>query len=304
MLPGTGATGVTAKSMEWSPGRATVVGTQGVVVGKARMSKALIVAAALSRAALLGVAVLGLAMPAMARNAQEPEKSVSFQVCSGCKTIFDRNYHFHSEPNANDLASVDSALKKELGVAAVNAASFGRILMGPGNRVQSVTLSGRQMMMLATVTRQEDGTYAVTRGNAVESVVSGWAQRVTTDALHGSRQVLLSVLAEEEGAGSLVVRCVGDKLDVLALWRNDIGPASDQAVQWRIDDKPVVSETWPYNANGLMASPRPVPLLEDLLKARRFVIRVRTRGGLERTMVFAVAGMDEFLGSLRQACSW
>lgn len=267
------------------------------------MAKARIVAAALLSSALPSLALWSLATPAMARNEPKPEIHERFDVCSGCKTIFDRNSYLRGEPHAGDLASVDAALEKELGALAVDAAVFGNIDMGPGNRVQSVRLFGR-LTVLAVVRRQDDGSYAVER-YAVESRVSGWFAEVRKDALHGSPSVSLGIWTERR-AGLLEVRCVADELDVIvALLGDDIGSASELTVQWRIDDKPIVSETWPYNAkNGSMPSPRPVPLLEDLLQARRFVVRVRLHGGLDRTMVFPVAGLDEFLGILRKSCSW
>lgn len=261
----------------------------------------------MSKFAILIGALWGLALPALARNAPDQEKVDFFHVCSGCPTIFDRNVFLDGGPNPGDRASVDAAFKKELGATKVNAARFGKIVMEPGNRIKSVRLDGRRAIPMATASRREDGTYEIVRSNYDEGLVSDWLVEVTTDKLHGSTRVTLSVPGERIAGltGFLLFKCVDNKLDVIVKEVEDAASTTELPVQWRIDDRPVVSETWSYSPSGAsLASPQPMTLFKDLLQARKVVIRVQLRGGADRTMVFAMAGVDEFLGTLRKACSW
>lgn len=253
--------------------------------------------------AAVGALAWLFAVPATARNVAEDDKTEVYVVCSGCTTIFDKNPFLAGEPDPRDRIAVDAAFKKELGAAVVNAARFGKIVMGSDNRIKTVSLNGRNVY-LGTASRQEDGTFKVVRSNAVESLVSDWAAWTTTDALHDSPRVVLSTEAEER-AGSLMFICVDNKIDVIVRWAKEIGSATEQDVQWRIDGKPVVSESWAYSSNDRsMVSPRPMPLFKDMLEAKKFVIRVRLHGGLDRTMSVSMAGVDEFLAILRRTCSW
>ena len=143
---------------------------------------------------------------------------------------------------------------------------------------------------------------------------SKWSVDVKTDKLDGMTSVV-SVLDSSDKVSKdfgmakparLVVRCLKNQTEVYVHWPDFVGIAQSRQVKWRVDDQPIVTETWTdYSSDGQAAfAPSPIPFLKKLLGGKELVFSLSTFSKVARTVTFPIVGSDEAIKPVRTNCKW
>lgn len=143
----------------------------------------------------------------------------------------------------------------------------------------------------------------------------GWQVRTETSAIDDSRNVYLSVAADQvfvKPSGqsilpTLVVRCTEDTTALMVAWGVYLGMDETQVI-YRIDSQPAQTETWQLSTTmdtaGLWNGSAAIPLVRRLFDAEHLLLRVTPVGDNSVTSTFDVTGLEQAIEPLRAACHW
>lgn len=246
-----------------------------------------------------------------AKNDAETDM-IFFDVCASCDTILPRQAGL----DPDDLRAAEKALKEALDSATLRTLRRGDIVT-EGRRIGSVSLHGDTLGVMAYP--QPDGTYRVVKFSgqpappagerkpvpaAEEKKAPRWQLHTSVDRFDGAKTVMVSASADSGQDAALWVRCRNNKTDLVVTWPRSLG-GSSQVIQWRIDDRPAQSETWQLSQDGrTLFAPQAIPLARQMLKAQEFAIRTNPAGAQQQSLFFRIAGLEDAIAPVRQACGW
>lgn len=149
-------------------------------------------------------------------------------------------------------------------------------------------------------------------------MITSWATGTETSPIDDSTNVFLSVDALEPHTDrygnlylpALVLVC---RENVTALYIDFDGEFMADSggfgtVTMRIDDAPArevqMAESTNNLALGLWRGGLSIPVIRELLEAEELFVRATPFSESPRDMIFPVAGLDEVIDPLREACGW
>jgi len=153
------------------------------------------------------------------------------------------------------------------------------------------------------------------REDAISTALRTWTVSREESRMDGSSRVYLSLESEDEipvGFGLrrrpvLHIRCV-DNVTTASI-ASDWFLGETVPVQWRVDHEKAVTQTWGRasptgNSAGLWFGARSVPFAKSLLGKSTLTMRVTSFQDGAKEMAFNIAGLDNVIGPLREACKW
>lgn len=148
-----------------------------------------------------------------------------------------------------------------------------------------------------------------------ERIPRGWRIRTETSPIDDSRNVYLSIAANQAFVNSserwilptLVVRCKEDTTALIAAWGMSLG-IGEAPILYRIDSQPDQTEIWQLStandAIGLWNGSAAIPFVKRLFGAEQLLLQVTPLGENSVTSTFEVAGLEQVNEPLRKACHW
>lgn len=102
------------------------------------------------------------------------------------------------------------------------------------------------------------------------------------------------------------IRCRDAETSAIAVWGDYMGSDDYVSVDTRIDDGPVESDLWGMSDtnNAAFYQGDAIALVRQLIDGDRLVIRAIPFGESAITAVFDLAGLDNALVNVREACGW
>lgn len=153
------------------------------------------------------------------------------------------------------------------------------------------------------------------RANADE-----WTVHYDTSAMDDSKSVYLyteslkpvpGVLGFLEVRPLLIIRCHENTTTLSVDWNRYIstgGIYNEEHVRYRVDDKPPKNATWTittdFEATGLSPGSRSIPLIRQLVKAKRFIVEVTPFGSNSIQAEFNINGLDKRIVDVQKECGW
>jgi type VI secretion system protein VasI len=144
-----------------------------------------------------------------------------------------------------------------------------------------------------------------------------WLTEVETSPIDDSTNVYSIVLAKEAYEGTyathrpaLIIRCVENTTSLVLNFDGDY--MSDLAqrgrVTTRVDDRPAVEksmvESTSNEALGLWGGGSSIPFIKTMLGGEIFLVRAIPVNSNPVTVEFNIAGIDEAVRPVREACGW
>ena len=157
-------------------------------------------------------------------------------------------------------------------------------------------------------TTVEADTKPQTKPKPAKSLTGEWVVRERKDPMDDSAFVTLnnkSIDSVDEwgNRATLIVQCSGGTLVVGINWGGYIGFEGRLKVSWRLGNGGVREANWIIGVgNEVTIAPWPNKMLDELTKTDRFTARVHPESSRNITAVFDVAGLDQALLPVSEAC--
>jgi type VI secretion system protein VasI len=110
---------------------------------------------------------------------------------------------------------------------------------------------------------------------------------------------------------TLWVRCADNKTAILVDWHRYIttgGLDNEQAVRYRIDDKPARTATWGmstnFEATGLWRGGTSIPIVRQMLSAKQMIIETTPYGDNAVQARFDISNLEKYIEHVANACGW
>lgn len=167
---------------------------------------------------------------------------------------------------------------------------------------------------VASIAHRPDSP-AERRATALDKALRGWEVATSQSRLGGPPAIYLTLDSEDEienAAGrreraKLTVRCQENTTSVFVR-AEGFYLTEDVPFAYRIDTDKAVAQTWRGSTNnkaaGLWDGGRAIPFIKSLLGRSTLIVRVTPFRDAPREMAFNIAGLDQHIGSLREACKW
>lgn len=153
---------------------------------------------------------------------------------------------------------------------------------------------------------------------AAPPIRSDWHVQTTRSEIDDSRRVVLSVHSDapirgrfgSPGLAAMIVRCEQNTTSIYfnfnGLFMADI--QSYGRVDFRVDDRAArhvsMNESTNHEALGLWRGGTAIPFLRDIFGGERLFVRVTPFSESRVDMTFNIAGLEEAIAPLREACHW
>lgn len=238
---------------------------------------------------------------------------IFFDVCAKCDTILPRE----SGVDQDDWRAAEKALQEALDSAARRPLERGSFIT-KGRRIDSVSLSDRTSLRVIAG-REPDGRFRVWKYDNLpappadekkpvpaegEKTAPRWHSHNSVDRFDGARVVAVGAFHDGGQDAALWVRCRSNKTELIVTWPRSLGRGR-QVAQWRLDDRPPLSETWQTSDDGrALFAAQSIPLVKQMFKAQEFAIRANPGGAGQQSLFFKIAGLEEAIAPVRQACGW
>jgi len=142
------------------------------------------------------------------------------------------------------------------------------------------------------------------------STLGPWSLNERTDPLDDSPIVTLINVAESGRSRfgdrpTLILRCQNNRTEVFINWDEYLGTSSP-TVSYRVGDGEMRQSRWSLSTtNRATFFPGShIGLIQELAVASQFVARVTPSRQSPITAVFDLTGLNEHIGTLREACNW
>lgn len=163
-----------------------------------------------------------------------------------------------------------------------------------------------------------DLLFRVDREIEVSPAKSNWEVRTETSRIDDSTNVFLTVQSSDTfldrfggaGRGYMLVRCMENTTTVyFSMGDHHLADLQGYGeVTYRIDSAPAQSrrfrESTDNRALGLWNGGSSIPFIRELFGAQNLLVQITPYGESAITVDFPIAGLEEAIIPLREACSW
>lgn len=144
-----------------------------------------------------------------------------------------------------------------------------------------------------------------------EDAAGDWMIKREVSALDDSKSVYLFLDATEPISGggrepaTLILRCVENETDAFISWGAFLGSDDPVSVTTRIDKAPASTASWVGStSNNTTFAPNPINFIKSILTAQTLFVRVDTYSDGKVDGLFRLAGLDQIVLELAEACHW
>lgn len=164
-----------------------------------------------------------------------------------------------------------------------------------------------------------DLLFRVDRTEALQSTQTNWKNRTDTSRIDDSTNVFLSLRSSDDfpsrfGGGMehgyMLVRCMENTTTVyFSMGEHHLADLQSYGrVTYRIDSAPAQSrrflESTDNRALGLWNGGSSIPFIQELFGAENLLVQITPYGESAITVDFPIAGLEEAIKPLREACHW
>ncbi|WP_325312732.1 hypothetical protein [Longimicrobium sp.] len=198
------------------------------------------------------------------------------------------------------------------GVGLLGLLAFvGLIALGASMDSETRAMSDSTVAFSAT-----DTTYGDTVATVPGVPAGNWSVSEDTSEMDGTPTVVLTAVADAEIEGransarpSLIVRCREGTTDVFVatgLQANpEYGHYQEVTIRYRLDEASPRRQLWSESTSGeALFAPEPVSLARAMTRASSFRFEFTPFQSSAQTVTFAVAGLEEKLARVANACHW
>ena len=142
--------------------------------------------------------------------------------------------------------------------------------------------------------------------------MGNWLTATQQDKVNDSKMFIAFVQANEtlktsagEKRPNLYLRCVNDVTDAFVSWERPVPAEDGIEVEYRVDEAKPAKELWMGGKNGQSTFvARPVLFVKRLVGSGKLAMSVQPKGETRTLISFDLAGVDNVIAELRNACHW